>query len=119
MHETPVGYMLIRGQYMHNKTEIEWQDRVRPSSPWLDRRLKLDPQQTWRLLENEGQKEVDDWSSVGFVGGAFAAARSPAVRQAGKLSLVRLAGGAAMGDLLGVVGYMVRESLISRMAVGA
>ena len=75
--------------YMTGKSEIEWKDR------------------SWRLLENEGQKEVDDWSSVGLVGGALVAARSPAARQAGKLSLVRLAGGAAVGDLVGVVGYMV------------
>lgn len=75
--------------YMHNRTDIEWKDR------------------SWRLLENEGQKEVDDWSTVGFVGGALAAARSPAVRIAGRVSLVRLAGGAALGDLVGVAGYMV------------
>ena len=75
--------------YMIGKEDIEWKDR------------------TWRLLENEGQKEVDDWSSVGSVVGALAAARSPAVRQAGKLSLVRLTGGAALGNLCGVAGYMV------------
>ena len=74
--------------YMWNKTDIEWKDR------------------SWRLLENEGQKEVDDWSTVGSVGGALAALRSPAVRQAGRFSIVRLAGGAALGDLLGVTGYM-------------
>ena len=74
---------------MWNREEIEWKDR------------------SWRLLENEGQKEVDDWSSVGFVGGALAAARSPAVRVAGRLSLLSLAGGAAVGNLVGVVGYMV------------
>lgn len=79
--------------YMYNKTDIEWKDR------------------SWRLLENEGQKEVDDWSSVGFVGGALAALRSPAVRQAGRVSLVRIAGGAALGDLLGVTGYMVCNML--------
>ena len=74
--------------YMWDKTDIEWKDR------------------SWRLLENEGQKEVDDWSSVGFVGGAVAAARSEAYRQATKGRLLKLIGGAAVGDLLGVMGYM-------------
>lgn len=75
--------------YMWNKTEIEWQDR------------------TWRLLENEGQKEVDDWSSVGFVGGALATARTEAFKQAKSGRWVKFAGGAAVGDLIGVTGYMI------------
>ena len=75
--------------YMSGKTDIEWKDR------------------SWRLLENEGQKEVDDWSSVGFVGGALATARSEAFRQARSGKFVRLMGGGALGDLLGVMGYMV------------
>ena len=75
--------------YMASKTDIEWKDR------------------SWRLLENEGQKEVDDWSSVGFVGGAVTAARSEAFRQAKRGRWVKLVGGAAMGDLVGVMGYMV------------
>jgi hypothetical protein len=74
--------------YMSGKTDIEWKDR------------------SWRLLENEGQKEVDDWSSVGFVGGVIAAARSEAFRQATKGRLLKLIGGGALGDLLGVTGYM-------------
>ena len=49
--------------YMHSKTSIEWKDR------------------TWRLLENEGQMEVDDFSSVGFIGGAVAAAMGEVFRQ--------------------------------------
>lgn len=75
--------------YMYGKTDIEWKDR------------------SWRLLENEGQKEVDDFGSVGFVGGGLAALRSPAVRVAGRVNVVRLVGGATMGELLGVAGYMV------------
>lgn len=85
--------------YMLGKEDIEWKDR------------------SWRLLEHRGQKEVDDWSAVGLVGGALAAARSPAVREAGKLSLVRLAGGAAVGDLIGVVGYMVGARCIGDSSV--
>ena len=74
--------------YMSGKEDIEWRDR------------------SWRLLENEGQKEVDDWSSVGFVGGVIAAARSEAYRQATKGRVLKLIGGGALGDLLGVTGYM-------------
>lgn len=75
--------------YMHGRTDIEWKDR------------------SWRLLENEGQKEVDDWSTIGCLGGTLAALRSPAAMQAGRLGFVRFIGGAALGDLLGVTGYMV------------
>ena len=75
--------------YMWNTSDIEWQDR------------------SWRLLENEGQKEVDDWTSVGFVGGALATARSEAFRQARSGRWLKLIGGTAVGELLGVAGYMV------------
>lgn len=74
---------------MSGKTDIEWKDR------------------SWRLLDNEGQKEVEDWSIVGFVSGAVATARSEAFRQAKSGRWVKLAGGAALGDLVGVMGYMV------------
>ncbi|KAK3697950.1 hypothetical protein LTR37_017174 [Vermiconidia calcicola] len=73
---------------MAGKTEIEWKDR------------------SWRLLENEGQKEVDDWSNAGFVAGALATVRSDAFRQLRQGRWVKLVGGAAMGSLLGVTGYM-------------
>lgn len=94
----PTGYGAIIGtalmipglpSYMASKTDIEWKDR------------------SWRLLENEGQKEVDDWSSVGFIAGTLAAARSEAFRQARSGRWVKLIGGGAVGDLLGVTGYMV------------
>lgn len=75
--------------YMRGKTDIEWKDR------------------SWRLLENEGQKEVDDFASVGFIGGAIAALRSQAFRQVQQGRWIRLVGGAAVGELLGVTGYMV------------
>ena len=48
--------------YMSGKTDIEWKDR------------------SWRLLVNEGQKEVEDFGSVGFVVGVLAALRTPAAR---------------------------------------
>ncbi|KAK3719316.1 hypothetical protein LTR37_004535 [Vermiconidia calcicola] len=78
----------LAGQ-MAGKTEIEWKDR------------------SWRLLENEGQKEVDDWSNAGFVAGVLAIVRSDALRQLKKGRWVKLVGGAAMGNLLGVTGYMI------------
>jgi hypothetical protein len=75
--------------YMWGKTDIEWKDR------------------SWRLLENQGQMEVDDWSSAGFVGGLAVAGWRELGRQATKGRLLRLTGGAAVGDLVGVAGYMV------------
>ena len=93
----PTGYGALIGAglmipllpfYMKDKTDIEWKDR------------------SWRLLENEGQKEVDDFASVGFVGGVVAAARSEAFRQGRSGRWVKLVGGAAAGELLGVMGYM-------------
>lgn len=38
---------------MYAKTEIEWQDRA------------------WRLLENEGQRGVDEWSLGGWFWGLW------------------------------------------------
>ena len=74
--------------YMRGKTDIEWKDR------------------SWRLLEHQGQKEVDDWGTVGTIAGALAVARSQAMRQGGAVALVKLTGGAAIGNLVGVMGYM-------------
>jgi hypothetical protein len=74
---------------MYGREDIEWKDR------------------SWRLLENEGQMEVDDWSSVGFVGGAVATARSEAFRVASKGRWVRFVGGAALGECVGIMGYLV------------
>ncbi len=75
--------------YMYGKTEIEWKDR------------------SWRLLAHPGQKEVDDFSSAGLIGGALVGLRSSTVRQAGRLGFVRLMGAAAVGDLAGIAGYMI------------
>jgi hypothetical protein len=82
--------------YMRGKTEIEWQDR------------------SWRLLENPGQVEVDSWGSVGFVGGAVVAARREMGKQIVRGRWMRVAGGAAVGDLVGVVGYMVWRYGVNR-----
>jgi hypothetical protein len=67
---------------MHGKEHIEWADR------------------SWRLLENKGQVEVDDWS----LGGAVAGAVATAGRRPGWLAVT---GGSAMGSLVGVGGYLV------------
>ena len=93
----PTGYGALIGAglmvpllpyYMKDKTDIEWKDR------------------SWRLLENEGQKEVDDWTSVGLVGGTIAALRSEAFRQGRSGRWIKVVGGAATGELLGIMGYM-------------
>lgn len=75
--------------YMRGKEAIEWQDR------------------SWRLLESESQKEVDDWSIAGTIAGAAVAARRELASQMAKGRLGRMAGGAGLGNLVGVMGYMV------------
>jgi hypothetical protein len=69
---------------MRDKEPIEWSDR------------------SWRLLENKGQVEVDDWSCGGAIMGAAAtvAART-------NMGWRGLLGGAGLGSLVGVGGYMV------------
>lgn len=70
---------------MWGREHIEWQDR------------------SWRLLENKGQLECDTSSAEGAVVGAGAVAWRQGFRQAGWRMLV---GGAGLGGLAGVVGYM-------------
>ena len=71
---------------MWGREEIEWKDR------------------SWRLLENKGQMEVDDWSLVGAVAGAVVVT----VRKENgtPLGWRRVMGGSGIGSLVGVVGYM-------------
>jgi len=66
---------------MYGREHIEWADR------------------SWRLLENKGQVEVDDWS----LGGAVAGALATGIRGAGFLAVT---GGTAVGSLVGVGGYL-------------
>jgi len=72
---------------MWGREDIEWKDRA------------------WRLLENEGQVEVDTWSGVGMVGGAAAT-----VGVGRRYGLVRgfrdVVGGAGLGGVAGVLGYV-------------
>jgi len=75
---------------MWGREEIEWKDR------------------SWRLLENEGQVLCDDWSVGGTVlGGVVMALRERGSSAAGKG--VRLVGGAAAGNVVGILGYMVYQ----------
>ncbi|KAJ8097231.1 hypothetical protein POJ06DRAFT_241230 [Lipomyces tetrasporus] len=72
---------------MMGKEEIEWKDR------------------SWRLLENQGQMEVDDWSLTGAVAGA---AIMTVHSQSGELRRWRtVVGGSGIGSLAGVIGYLV------------
>jgi len=70
---------------MRNKEEIEWKDR------------------SWRLLENKGQLEVDDWSYLGMVGGL-----GTMIMRGEKMGLGwrGAVGGMGVGGLVGVVGYI-------------
>lgn len=77
---------------MWGREEIEWQDR------------------SWRLLENKGQMEVDDWSLIGTLTGLAAGLRA----QSGRGVALRAAGGAGVGSMIGVVGYMVWRHGIHR-----
>lgn len=65
---------------MWGREEIEWQDR------------------SWRLLENKGQVECDDWTYAGMAAGALASVRTRGWR--GKVGCVGL------GSVAGMGGYM-------------
>ncbi|KAK0123784.1 hypothetical protein ONS95_008785 [Cadophora gregata] len=70
---------------MRGKEEIEWRDR------------------SWRLLENEGQVECDDWTYGGMVAGGLVAASKGSGLGLGWRGVV---GGVGMGSVLGMLGYM-------------
>ncbi|KAL9051497.1 MAG: hypothetical protein Q9162_005970 [Coniocarpon cinnabarinum] len=72
---------------MNGREDIEWRDR------------------SWRLLQNRGQVEVDDWSIIGAVAGA---AGSSVIKGAAAIPpWKRLLGGAGLGNVAGVAAYMV------------
>jgi hypothetical protein len=95
---TAIGFGLLTvglGARMWGRSYVEWQDRA------------------WRLLENKGQVETDDWTyasmAVGLVGAAAVAARQ--ARSGVGEEVVRLGwrgviGGAGLGSILGMFGYM-------------
>lgn len=70
---------------MWGRERIEWEDR------------------SWRLLENKGQVECDTFSAEGAVVGAGLVAWKQGLRASGWRML---AGGAGVGGLVGVLGYM-------------
>lgn len=74
---------------MHGREEIEWKDR------------------SWRLLENRGQVEVDDWTAVGMVlAGAGWAGSGMGRGLKGGRWVLGLTGAGALGSIGGMVGYM-------------
>ena len=77
--------MMMRGREL-----IEWQDR------------------SWRLLANAGQVEVDNWSLLGAAVGVGAVVwkREVLRGEAKRLGWRTVAGGAGVGSIVGVVGYM-------------
>jgi len=79
---------------MRGREQIEWQDR------------------SWRLLENAGQVAVDDWSLVGTVAAlAYTAVRRPKGTPLGWNMVV---GRAALGNVAGVIGYMIWTNGVRR-----
>ncbi|KAL7933992.1 hypothetical protein V8C35DRAFT_44753 [Trichoderma chlorosporum] len=75
---------------MWGREPIEWQDR------------------SWRLLENRGQVETDDWT-YGGMGVALLATGIMGVRGTGgpaRLGWRGVAGAAGMGSVGGMIGYM-------------
>ncbi|KAE9365106.1 hypothetical protein N431DRAFT_430631 [Stipitochalara longipes BDJ] len=68
---------------MWGREEIEWQDR------------------SWRLIENKGQVECDDWTYVGLAAGAIAYG----IKGNG-LGWRGLTGSIGLGGVSGVVGYI-------------
>lgn len=68
---------------MWGREEIEWKDR------------------SWRLMENKGQLETDDWTYGGMVAGLAATAllKRP-------VGLVAILGSVGTGSVVGMLGYM-------------
>ncbi|KAH7264228.1 hypothetical protein FSOLCH5_010251 [Fusarium solani] len=77
-----LGALMTLGR-MHGREEIEWQDR------------------SWRLMENKGQLETDDWTVVGAGVGAALGARA-----AEGLGWRGAVGGLGLGTVGGMLGYM-------------
>lgn len=76
----PLGVLATFGR-MYGREEIEWQDR------------------SWRLLENHGQLETDDWTYPSMIAGAAVGA----IRTGGWRGAL---GGAGLGSVAGMAGYM-------------
>jgi hypothetical protein len=70
---------------MYGREEIEWKDR------------------SWRILENQGQLETDDWTLGGVLAGVGVAAGRIGV---GALGWRGALGGAGLGSVAGMFGYL-------------
>ncbi|KZF24199.1 hypothetical protein L228DRAFT_266556 [Xylona heveae TC161] len=71
---------------MWGREEIEWRDR------------------SWRLLENQGQLETDDWSVAGtLLAAVYATLKVP---KNDPYRLRKIIGGTGLGSMAGVIGYM-------------
>ncbi|KAK2603461.1 hypothetical protein QQS21_004321 [Conoideocrella luteorostrata] len=73
---------LALGGRMYGRERIEWQDR------------------SWRLLENRGQVEMDDWTYLGMGAGAVAAAVTGQVKVLGWRAVM---GGLGVGGVVGML----------------
>ncbi|KAF7550842.1 hypothetical protein G7Z17_g5424 [Cylindrodendrum hubeiense] len=76
---------LMTGGRMYGRDDIEWQDR------------------SWRLLENRGQVETDDWTVAGM---AVGAALGAAAGKSAGLGWRGAVGGIGLGSVGGMVGYL-------------
>jgi len=73
---------------MYGREEIEWKDR------------------SWRLLESDSQKAVDDFSGIGTLVGALFGTRQIVPHQSTRTKVFKVAGGAGVGSIAGVVLYL-------------
>ena len=69
---------------MWGREDIEWKDR------------------SWRLLENRGQVECDDWTYGGMLAGAATAVMGGGAAQGWR----GVAGRVGLGSIIGMGGYM-------------
>ncbi|KAI5461403.1 hypothetical protein BGZ63DRAFT_385784 [Mariannaea sp. PMI_226] len=79
-----LGAVMTLGR-MHGREEIEWQDR------------------SWRLLENKGQVETDDWTLAGLAAGTTLGAWTGKSMGLGWRGAV---GGLGLGSVVGMFGYL-------------
>lgn len=77
---------------MYGREEIEWKDR------------------SWRLLENQGQNQTDEWSAAGMVGGAVGGVAVG--RSVGVAAWRGALGGAGAGSIMGVVAMMAWRQVL-------
>ncbi|OAQ64799.1 ATP release protein [Pochonia chlamydosporia 170] len=69
---------------MYGRELIEWQDR------------------SWRLLENRGQVEMDDWTYIGMAGGVVAALATGSLKGLGARGVL---GSMGAGSVVGGLGW--------------